>query len=164
MNRTGISLLLLLIMDGWLIFACLVFTRKANKQNFSELTALLGKKAMPSNPGSDNFLLVVLDPGCAHCREALSELIQVPFEKFNTSLILLVVNDTNAGAGFSALLEPTFTESITLLNDYEKTWYSRLGAPPTPAYYFFPNGVLASKALGFQHKKAVEQMIQHEKQ
>lgn len=163
MKKTKIIVVFLLVVFG---ITLLVYNLYARQLLIRDLPILLGagwSKPEPEKNRYANSLVIVVDPGCEHCRKVIVDLSQIRFNLQKTNLILISINDTKAGSGFSELIETSSSDKVTFLNDQHKTWFAQLGYPPTPSYFFYKNGKLKTRISGYKARETILQLIQHEK-
>jgi thioredoxin-related protein len=163
MKKTKIIVVFLLGVFGITLFVYNLYSRQLL---IRDLPVLLGAGWSKPEPGKNryaNSLVVVVDPGCEYCRKAIGDLAQIGFNRQKTNLILISINDKSNGPGFSELIIGEVLDRVTFLNDRHKTWYSQLGYPSTPSYFFYRNGKLETRITGYRGKESILQIIQHEK-
>ncbi|WP_290797583.1 thioredoxin family protein [Flavihumibacter sp. UBA7668] len=163
MKKTKIIVVFLLVVFG---ITLLVYNLYARQLLIRDLPILLGagwSKPEPDKNRYANSLVIVVDPGCEHCRKAVGDLAQISFNLQRTNLILISINDKSTGYGFSELIKAGKLDRFTFLNDRHKIWFAQLGYPSTPSYFFYRNGKLETRITGYRGKEAILQMIQHEK-
>lgn len=163
MKKTKIIVVFLFVVFG---ISILVYYLYARQLLIRDLPVLLGagwSKPEPDKNRYANSLVVVVDPGCEYCKKAIGDLAQIGFNLQKTNLILISINDKSNGPGFSELIFPGKLDRFTFLNDRYKTWYSQLGYPSIPSYFFYRNGKLETRITGYRGMETILQMIQHEK-